>query len=144
MIQTAGQPSQLAMRPPTASPSGGDCAVGQSVNRADTAKQLIGDNALLERTNCRIASDQGRALHEEQHSDDDGTVDNPTGTRTCQGRTPSSTNAASTSPRSRPTDETAYALADDESLDNVGFFYFADPDGNRWTVQQISARDTGR
>ena len=27
-----------------------------------------------------------------------------------------------------------------EALDNVGFVYFGDPDGNRWTVQQISAR----
>lgn len=27
-----------------------------------------------------------------------------------------------------------------EALDNVGFVYFADPDGNRWTVQQISSR----
>ena len=25
-------------------------------------------------------------------------------------------------------------------LDNVGFFFFADPDGNGWAVQQISAR----
>ena len=25
-------------------------------------------------------------------------------------------------------------------LDNVGFVFFADPDGNRWGVQQISAR----
>ncbi|MDQ3403628.1 MAG: VOC family protein [Actinomycetota bacterium] len=32
---------------------------------------------------------------------------------------------------------------DDESgteLDNVGFFFFDDPDGNGWGVQQISAR----
>jgi hypothetical protein len=28
-----------------------------------------------------------------------------------------------------------------ESLDNVGFVYFDDPDGNGWTVQQISSRD---
>lgn len=28
----------------------------------------------------------------------------------------------------------------DRDLDNVGFFYFHDPDGNRWAVQQISAR----
>ena len=29
-----------------------------------------------------------------------------------------------------------------ESLDNVGFvYYFDDPDGNGWTVQQISSRD---
>ncbi|HVD28686.1 MAG TPA: VOC family protein [Mycobacteriales bacterium] len=27
-----------------------------------------------------------------------------------------------------------------KGLDNVGFVYFADPDGNRWGVQQISAR----
>ena len=27
-----------------------------------------------------------------------------------------------------------------EALDNVGFVYFSDPDGNRWAVQQISAR----
>jgi catechol 2,3-dioxygenase-like lactoylglutathione lyase family enzyme len=26
-------------------------------------------------------------------------------------------------------------------LDNVGFVFFADPDGNGWGVQQISARD---
>lgn len=25
-------------------------------------------------------------------------------------------------------------------LDNVGFLFFSDPDGNRWAVQQISAR----
>jgi catechol 2,3-dioxygenase-like lactoylglutathione lyase family enzyme len=25
-------------------------------------------------------------------------------------------------------------------LDNVGFFFFADPDGNAWAVQQISSR----
>ena len=28
-----------------------------------------------------------------------------------------------------------------ESLDNVGFVYFDDTDGNGWTVQQISSRD---
>ncbi|HMG32017.1 MAG TPA: VOC family protein [Jiangellaceae bacterium] len=28
-----------------------------------------------------------------------------------------------------------------DALDNVGFFYFSDPDGNGWAVQQISARD---
>jgi catechol 2,3-dioxygenase-like lactoylglutathione lyase family enzyme len=28
-----------------------------------------------------------------------------------------------------------------EALDNVGFVFFSDPDGNRWGVQQISARD---
>ena len=27
-----------------------------------------------------------------------------------------------------------------DPLDNVGFFFFADPDGNAWGVQQISAR----
>lgn len=29
---------------------------------------------------------------------------------------------------------------DGENLDNVGIFSFADPDGNGWVVQQISAR----
>jgi catechol 2,3-dioxygenase-like lactoylglutathione lyase family enzyme len=28
-----------------------------------------------------------------------------------------------------------------EDLDNVGFVFFNDPDGNGWAVQQISARD---
>ena len=28
----------------------------------------------------------------------------------------------------------------DDVLDNVGFVHFSDPDGNRWVVQQISAR----
>ena len=28
-----------------------------------------------------------------------------------------------------------------EALDNVGFVYFGDPDGNRWCVQQTPARD---
>ena len=28
-----------------------------------------------------------------------------------------------------------------DDLNNVGFCYFADPDGNRWTIQQISARE---
>lgn len=28
----------------------------------------------------------------------------------------------------------------DDVLDNVGFVHFSDPDGNRWAVQQISAR----
>jgi catechol 2,3-dioxygenase-like lactoylglutathione lyase family enzyme len=28
-----------------------------------------------------------------------------------------------------------------DSLDNVGFVFFKDPDGNGWAVQQISARD---
>jgi catechol 2,3-dioxygenase-like lactoylglutathione lyase family enzyme len=27
-----------------------------------------------------------------------------------------------------------------DDLNNVGFCYFADPDGNRWTIQQISSR----
>jgi catechol 2,3-dioxygenase-like lactoylglutathione lyase family enzyme len=27
-----------------------------------------------------------------------------------------------------------------DALDNVGFFFFSDPDGNAWAVQQISAR----
>ena len=30
---------------------------------------------------------------------------------------------------------------DGESLDNVGCVFFSDPDGNRWCVQQIPARD---
>jgi catechol 2,3-dioxygenase-like lactoylglutathione lyase family enzyme len=30
---------------------------------------------------------------------------------------------------------------DGEALDNVGFVFFSDPDGNGWAVQQISARD---
>ena len=29
---------------------------------------------------------------------------------------------------------------DGDNLDNVGFVYFNDPDGNGWTVQQISTR----
>lgn len=29
---------------------------------------------------------------------------------------------------------------DGDELDNVGFFYFTDPDGNGWAVQQISSR----
>jgi catechol 2,3-dioxygenase-like lactoylglutathione lyase family enzyme len=29
---------------------------------------------------------------------------------------------------------------DGDPLDNVGFIHFADPDGNAWAVQQISAR----
>jgi hypothetical protein len=28
-----------------------------------------------------------------------------------------------------------------EDLDNVGCVFFSDPDGNRWCVQQIPARD---
>jgi catechol 2,3-dioxygenase-like lactoylglutathione lyase family enzyme len=27
-----------------------------------------------------------------------------------------------------------------DALDNVGFFFFSDPDGNGWAVQQISSR----
>lgn len=39
-------------------------------------------------------------------------------------------------------DEGAYRPArEGESLDNVGCVFFEDPDGNRWTVQQIPARD---
>jgi catechol 2,3-dioxygenase-like lactoylglutathione lyase family enzyme len=30
---------------------------------------------------------------------------------------------------------------DGEDLDNVGFVFFSDPDGNGWAVQQISTRD---
>lgn len=30
---------------------------------------------------------------------------------------------------------------DDDDLNNVGFVFFSDPDGNGWAVQQISARD---
>ena len=30
---------------------------------------------------------------------------------------------------------------DGDDLDNVGFVFFSDPDGNGWAVQQISARD---
>jgi catechol 2,3-dioxygenase-like lactoylglutathione lyase family enzyme len=29
----------------------------------------------------------------------------------------------------------------DDDLDNVGFCSFADPDGNRWVIQQISSRE---
>ncbi|WP_199443718.1 VOC family protein [Umezawaea beigongshangensis] len=29
---------------------------------------------------------------------------------------------------------------EDDALDNSGFLFFADPDGNEWAVQQISAR----
>jgi hypothetical protein len=28
----------------------------------------------------------------------------------------------------------------DDALDNVGFVFFSDPDGNGWAVQQISSR----
>jgi catechol 2,3-dioxygenase-like lactoylglutathione lyase family enzyme len=30
-----------------------------------------------------------------------------------------------------------------DPLDNVGFVFFADPDGNGWAIQQISARASG-
>jgi len=30
---------------------------------------------------------------------------------------------------------------DGEDLDNVGFVFFGDPDGNGWAVQQITSRD---
>jgi catechol 2,3-dioxygenase-like lactoylglutathione lyase family enzyme len=32
------------------------------------------------------------------------------------------------------------ASRDDDELDNVGFAFFGDPDGNGWALQQISAR----
>ena len=39
-------------------------------------------------------------------------------------------------------DEGSYRQArEDESLDLVGCVFFSDPDGNRWCVQQIPARD---
>lgn len=39
-------------------------------------------------------------------------------------------------------DDGAYRQArEGESLDNVGCIFFSDPDGNRWCVQQIPARD---
>ena len=39
-------------------------------------------------------------------------------------------------------DEGAYRPAEEgEDLDNVGYVFFSDPDGNRWCVQQIPARD---
>jgi catechol 2,3-dioxygenase-like lactoylglutathione lyase family enzyme len=39
-------------------------------------------------------------------------------------------------------DEGAYRLArEGENLDYVGCVFFGDPDGNRWCVQQIPARD---
>jgi catechol 2,3-dioxygenase-like lactoylglutathione lyase family enzyme len=31
-------------------------------------------------------------------------------------------------------------MREGDALDNVGFAFFSDPDGNRWAVQQISAR----
>jgi catechol 2,3-dioxygenase-like lactoylglutathione lyase family enzyme len=30
---------------------------------------------------------------------------------------------------------------DGDALDNVGFVFFSDPDGNGWAIQQISSRD---
>ena len=39
-------------------------------------------------------------------------------------------------------DDGAYRpVREGENLDNVGFAFFSDPDGNRWCVQQIPARD---
>ena len=39
-------------------------------------------------------------------------------------------------------DEGAYRAArEGDSLDNVGCVFFSDPDGNRWCVQQIPARN---
>lgn len=41
-------------------------------------------------------------------------------------------------------DDGAYRPArEGESLDNVGCVFFSDPDGNRWTVQQIPAPAEG-
>jgi catechol 2,3-dioxygenase-like lactoylglutathione lyase family enzyme len=34
--------------------------------------------------------------------------------------------------------------AQPDPLDNVGFVFFSDPDGNEWAVQQISARGAGQ
>ncbi|MHA6630561.1 SRPBCC domain-containing protein [Pseudonocardia sichuanensis] len=36
--------------------------------------------------------------------------------------------------------ETFRPAREGDALDNVGFVHFADPDGNRWSVQQISSR----
>jgi catechol 2,3-dioxygenase-like lactoylglutathione lyase family enzyme len=33
---------------------------------------------------------------------------------------------------------------EDDALDNVGFAFFSDPDGNGWSLQQISARGGGQ
>lgn len=33
-------------------------------------------------------------------------------------------------------------MRDGDDLNNVGFLHFGDPDGNRWAVQQITARGT--
>jgi uncharacterized protein YndB with AHSA1/START domain/predicted enzyme related to lactoylglutathione lyase len=35
------------------------------------------------------------------------------------------------------------AAGDGDALDNVGFVHFSDPDGNQWSVQQISSRAPG-
>lgn len=32
-------------------------------------------------------------------------------------------------------------MRDGDDLNNVGFCYFSDPDGNSWAIQQITARD---
>lgn len=36
---------------------------------------------------------------------------------------------------------TTRAARDDDNLDNEGFVHLSDPDGNAWSIQQISARD---
>ena len=38
------------------------------------------------------------------------------------------------------TNEGQRPVQDDDELNNVGFVYFSDPDGNAWAVQEISAR----
>ena len=37
-------------------------------------------------------------------------------------------------------DGTIRPARDDDALNNVGFAFFADPDGNTWSLQQIDAR----
>ena len=37
-------------------------------------------------------------------------------------------------------DGTLRPARDDDALNNVGFAFFADPDGNTWSLQQIDAR----
>jgi catechol 2,3-dioxygenase-like lactoylglutathione lyase family enzyme len=37
-------------------------------------------------------------------------------------------------------DGTLRQARDDDALNNVGFAFFADPDGNTWSLQQIDAR----
>jgi catechol 2,3-dioxygenase-like lactoylglutathione lyase family enzyme len=37
-------------------------------------------------------------------------------------------------------DGTRRPARDDDALNNVGFAFFADPDGNTWSLQQIDAR----